>query len=76
MCKMIYIVVCGAGNESSRPLDYQSPPTDTIPGLRSIILMGQLRPLFYFYFVYFQSNITILQQIYVKNVHPIYGAGF
>ena len=26
-------------------------------------------------FLSFQKNITILQQINVKNVHPVYGAG-
>ena len=26
-------------------------------------------------FLAFQTNITILQQINVKNVHPVYGAG-
>ena len=29
--------------------------------------------LFFVYFQYFQSNITILQQINVKNVHPVNG---
>ena len=36
--------------------------------------MGQPRPLFYF-ISSFQTHITIFQQINVKNVHPIYGAG-
>ena len=31
--------------------------------------------LFVIYFWSFQTNITILQQIYVKNVHPVYGSG-
>ena len=31
--------------------------------------------LFLFIFRLFQTIFTILQQIYVKNVHPIYGAG-
>ena len=26
-------------------------------------------------FLPFQTNITILQQIYVKNVYPVYGFG-
>ena len=26
-------------------------------------------------FLSFQTNIAILQQIYVKNVHPVFGAG-
>ena len=34
--------------------------------------MGQLRPLFHL-FSSFQSHITILRQINVKNVHPVYG---
>ena len=37
--------------------------------------MGQLRPLIYLFWS-FQTNIdTILQQINVKNAHPLYGAG-
>ena len=36
--------------------------------------MGHPRPLFRL-FSSFQANIIFLQQIYVKNVHPVYGAG-
>ena len=36
--------------------------------------MGHPWPLFHL-FLSFQTNITILQQINVKNVHPVYGAG-
>ena len=35
--------------------------------------MGLPRPLVSFIFGLF--NQTFLQQIYVKNVHPVYGAG-
>ena len=39
-------------------------------------LKGPTRPLLSFYFQSFQTNIiTFLQQIYVQNVHPVYGAG-
>ena len=31
--------------------------------------------LFFIYFWSFQTNNTFLQQINVKNVHPVYGAG-
>ena len=31
--------------------------------------------LFFIYFQSFKSNITILQQINVKNIHPVYCAG-
>ena len=38
--------------------------------------MGQPRPLFRLFSVFFKKNInTILQQIHVKNVHPVYGPG-
>ena len=35
--------------------------------------MGHPRASFSFIFVF--SNTRILQQIYMKNVHPVYGAG-
>ena len=38
--------------------------------------MGQPRPLLSFIFDLFkQTSLQFLQQIYVKNVHPVYGAG-
>ena len=38
--------------------------------------MGQPRPLFHLILVFFkQTSLQFLQQIYVKNVHPVYGAG-
>ena len=38
--------------------------------------MDHLWPTFLFIFGLFQTNInTILQQINVKNVHPVYGNG-
>ena len=38
--------------------------------------MGQPRPLLLFIFgLYKQISLQILQQINVKNVHPVYGAG-
>ena len=38
--------------------------------------MGQPRPLLMFIFGSFkQTPLQFLQQIYVKNVHPVYGAG-
>ena len=40
----------------------------------SIVKNGPTRPLFHL-FSSFQTHITILQQIKVKNVHPVYGAG-
>ena len=36
--------------------------------------MGQPRPLFHLFSV-FSNKHQFLQQIYVKNVHPVYGAG-
>ena len=30
---------------------------------------------FLFYFNFFKKNVNFLQQIYVKNVQPVYGAG-
>ena len=36
--------------------------------------MGHRRPLFRL-FLSFKTNITILQQIYVKNVYPVYSTG-
>ena len=39
--------------------------------------MGQPQPLLSFIFGLFkQTSLQILQQINVKNVHPVYGAGF
>ena len=38
--------------------------------------MGHPRPIFRLIFSLFQTNInTILQQINVKNVHPVYSTG-
>ena len=38
--------------------------------------MGQPRPLFSFLFsVFSNKQYKFLQQMYVKNVHPVYGAG-
>ena len=38
--------------------------------------MGQPWPLLSFIFVLFkQTSVQFLQQIYVKNVHPLFGAG-
>ena len=31
--------------------------------------------LFFVYFRLFKQTLQFLQQIYVKNVHPVYGAG-
>ena len=31
--------------------------------------------LFFIYFCLFKQTLQFLQQIYVKNVHPVYGAG-
>ena len=41
-----------------------------------VFLMGQPRPLFNLFLVFFQQTIQFLQQINVKkwNVHPAYGA--
>ena len=36
--------------------------------------MGHPRPLLYI-FVFFIQTLQFLKQIYVKNVHPVYGAG-
>ena len=36
--------------------------------------MGQPQPLFHFIFA-FSNTLQILQQINVKNVYPLYGAG-
>ena len=43
-------------------------PTQVFPFFKK---MGHPRPLFRLFSV-FSRNITILQQIYVKNVHPVY----
>ena len=37
--------------------------------------MAQLRPLFRLFSAFFKQTIQILQQINVKNAHPVYGAG-
>ena len=38
--------------------------------------MGQPRPLLSFIFDVFKlTSLKLLQQIHVKNVHPVYGAG-
>ena len=37
--------------------------------------MGLTRPLFHFYFRLFKHKLQFLQQINVKNVRPVYGAG-
>ena len=37
--------------------------------------MGQPRPLFCLFLVFFKQKIQFLQQINVKNVHPVYGTG-
>ena len=37
--------------------------------------MGQRRPLFHLFSVFFKQTIQFLQQINVKNAHPVYGAG-
>ena len=54
-----------------------SPPITTRPGLLLVFLKKWANPgLFFIYFWSFQTNIiTILQQIYVKNVHPVYNTG-
>ena len=36
---------------------------------------GQSPASFSYNFVFFQTNITFLQQINVKNVHPVYSTG-
>ena len=37
--------------------------------------MGQPRPLFRLFSVFFKQTMQFLQQINVKHVHPVYGAG-
>ena len=37
--------------------------------------MGQPRPLFYLFFVFSNKQYNFLQQINVKNVHPVYSTG-
>ena len=38
--------------------------------------MGQPRPLLWFIFgIFKQTSLQFLQQMYVKNVHPVYCAG-
>ena len=39
------------------------------------VLKCAIPGLFFVYFWSFQTNNTILHQIYVKNVHPVYRAG-
>ena len=37
--------------------------------------MGQPRPLLWFIFgIFKQTSLQFLQQMYVKNVHPVFGA--
>ena len=40
-----------------------------------MFLMGQTRPLFRLLSVFSNKHYKFLQQIHVKNVHPVYGAG-
>ena len=43
---------------------------------RWIFLIGQPRPLLSFIFgLIKQASLQFLQQMYVKNVHPVYDAG-
>ena len=37
--------------------------------------MGHPRPLFFVYFRRFEKTLQFFQQINVKNVHPVWGAG-
>ena len=37
--------------------------------------MGRPQPLFRLFFVFFKQTLQILQQITVKNVHPVYRDG-
>ena len=37
--------------------------------------LGQPRPIIVFIFGFFEQTIQFLQQINVKNVYPVYGAG-
>ena len=37
--------------------------------------MCQPRPIFRLFLVFSNKHYKFLQQIYVKNVHPVYGAG-
>ena len=38
-------------------------------------LMGHPRRLFQFIFYLFKQTLQFLQQVFVGNVHPVYGAG-
>ena len=56
-------------NKVSKKYYYYSYRTNSI---LKMLKMGQTRPLFHFFRL---SSLQFLQQINVKNVHPIYGAG-
>ena len=45
------------------------------PENEAFLKKGQPRPLFRLFFGLFKQTLQFLQQIYVKNVHPVYGAG-
>ena len=43
--------------------------------IRNLFKMGQPRPLFRLFLVFPNKQYNFLQQINVKNVHPVYGTG-
>ena len=45
------------------------------PSTKLVFLNGPTRSLFSFIFGLFKQTVQFLQQINVKNDHPIYGAG-
>ena len=76
---------CGLGGLVGGPVDISTSPKVKVVGSKLVFLnrtskaffkkMIQSRPLLLYIFGLFKQTKQFFQQMFVKNVHPLYGAG-